>query len=472
MSFIKSIKFRLILWYLCVIAALFVAFGLAAYITLSYQLHISLDKSLMVSFIDIEKKLALNDGEVVYSGTSVDPFLVYSSDGNLLINVNTDVTFTHTDITDILAQVASRGKDVFSTYTDDAGAHMRIYAKPLLLNSGIQVVIVIGKSLERINETLGIIRSIFGASAIYGIILALLGGVILTNRAFYPLMKMKGAAEDFGENNLGLRMQVFGEDEFGRLASSINRMMERLEISFKKQKQFSADASHELRTPLSIIEAEATLSLEKERTQEEYKNSLEVISREVEFMSSVLSNLLLIARSEAGQERTKLTIVDIRDILTELSTSIEKLANEKGLRYDLEITENLPVEGDPVKLKQLFTNIFENAIRYTPYGGFVSGTATKDQNSVVISISDTGIGIAPENISLIFERFYRVDKAHSRAEGGAGLGLSIAKQIVELHGGTINVDSKTGKGSTFHIFLPLAVRGLDDTHQITSNKPT
>ncbi len=455
MSFIKSIKFRLILWYLCVIVVLLATFGLAAYITLSYQLHFNLDKSLMVSFADIESKLTIDDGQVTFSGTSSDPFLVYSSSGNLLINLSTDISITHTLITDILAQVASQGRDVFFTDTNNDGSKMRIYAKPLLFNSNEQVVVVIGKSLEIINETLGIIRSIFGASALYGIILALLGGLLLTNRAFYPLLKMKGAAEDFGENNLSLRMHVYGEDEIGRLASSINRMMERLEISFNRQKQFSADASHELRTPLSIIEAEATLALEKDRTREEYKNSLEVIYREVEFMSSVLSNLLIIARSEAGQERTKMEIVNTRDILSELSPNIEKLAHDKALGYTLMINDDLPVKGDRVKLKQLFMNIFENAIRYTPTFGSISCEAVKDQLSAVISISDTGIGIDPEHLPLIFERFFRVDKAHARAEGGAGLGLSIAKQIADLHGGRIEVESQIGKGSTFHIFLPL-----------------
>jgi signal transduction histidine kinase len=145
--------------------------------------------------------------------------------------------------------------------------------------------------------------------------------------------------------------------------------------------------------------------------------------------------------------------------MIELSTSVELRARDKGLEYDVSSLFDLTVDGDRVKLRQLLTNILDNAVRYTPAGGTVSTTFAIQEGFAVVNITDTGIGIAEEQVPFIFERFYRVDKARSRAEGGAGLGLGIAKHIAESHGGRIEVVSRVGKGSTFSIFLPLVEPG-------------
>jgi len=233
-------------------------------------------------------------------------------------------------------------------------------------------------------------------------------------------------------------------------------MIARLEEAFQKQRQFAADASHELRTPLAIIQAESSLALDKKRTQVEYRRSLELVSQEVSYMSDIIGKLLLLARQDAGSEPLNFQEVNVRDLFTELSSDLEALAQEKGVAFNLGPMDNLTVKGDRFKLRQLFLNILDNAIRYTASGGTVSSSLVRKNGSAFVSISDTGMGIPAEDLPFIFDRFYRVDKARSRTDGGMGLGLAIASSIAKLHGGDIEVESQVGKGSTFYISLPLS----------------
>jgi signal transduction histidine kinase len=203
------------------------------------------------------------------------------------------------------------------------------------------------------------------------------------------------------------------------------------------------------------MQAEATLALSKERTIEDYQKSLETISQESAYMSSVIGKLLFLARSDAGKEQLNFEDVDLKELITGLSANIETLAIDKGIKFTVDAKENLIVNGDKVKLRQLFINILENAVRYTPTGGNISVLLEKKDSNAVTAISDTGIGIPPEHLPHIFERFYRVDKARSRADGGVGLGMAIAKYIADSHGGKIEVESQVGKGTTITVTIPL-----------------
>jgi heavy metal sensor kinase len=282
------------------------------------------------------------------------------------------------------------------------------------------------------------------------------GGFFMASRVLKPVERIRQTAQEIGESDLSRRIEVDSEDELGRLTSTLNRMIGRLEAAFSRQRQFTADASHELRTPLAVVQAESTLALRKKRTQDDYRKSLGLISQEAAHMSAVVGKLLYLARIDAGKDQVNFERINLKELLTELASDIEVLAREKGIEFKLARLESLSIEGDRVKLEQLFLNLLENAIRYTPSGGSISASIVREGKAAVIIIKDTGIGISKEHMPHLFERFYRVDKARSRAEGGAGLGLAICQHIVEVHNGSIEVESQIGKGSTFSVSVPLA----------------
>jgi len=285
-------------------------------------------------------------------------------------------------------------------------------------------------------------------------VLAGIGGFILANKSFKPVSKIIDTAQRIEENNLNERIEVQSEDELGRLASTLNQMISRLERAFEQQKQFTADVSHDLRTPLSIIQAETSLTLKRDRTTEEYKNSLQLIQDEVLYMSSIIDKLLFLARSDSKSQYYNFTTIDLKDLLEELIQKLKPLFHAKKLELHYELQEDLTVRGDKEKLKEAFLNILDNALKYTKIGK-VTILLQKSDDKAVVSILDTGPGIPEKDLSFIFDRFYRVDKARSNSEQSTGLGLAIVKEIIEVHNGQIEVTSKEGEGTTFYIILPL-----------------
>jgi heavy metal sensor kinase len=317
------------------------------------------------------------------------------------------------------------------------------------------LIIVVGQLTTGITGVLDTFKYVLVTAIVAVIVLAGIGGLFLASRVLKPVEQITRTAQKIEESDLSQRIAVKNDDELGRLASTLNDMIARLEEAFNRQRQFTADASHELRTPLAIIQAEATLALSKERSEADYRKSLETVSQESTYMSSVIGKLLFLARSDAGKEQLTFEDVDLKDLITGLSSNVEALAADKGIKFTVDAQENLVVNGDKVKLRQLFINILENAVRYTPTGGNILISLTRKESNAFIAISDTGIGIPQEHLPHIFERFYRVDKARSRADGGVGLGMAIAKYIAESHKGNITVESEVGKGTTFNVTIPL-----------------
>ncbi|MFH1382336.1 MAG: ATP-binding protein [Chloroflexota bacterium] len=453
MRFFKSIRFRLTVWYLIVIVVLLAIFGTVAYFTLSHNLYQNLDNSLETRVNELRTTLVIERGRAVFAGQPDELLLIYNTDGTLQQSFGPSTEFTNIDS---LVTQALDGQSSFLTATTGNGERIRLYGVPFPFGPFTRVAIIVGRPTTEIEGVLGMFRIILGFSGLAVFVLAAVGGVFLAGRALKPVERITRTAQAIGETDLSQRINVHSEDELGRLASTLNRMIERLETAFTRQRQFTADASHELRTPLAIMEAESTLALSKERTDAEYRKSLELVSQEISYMSAIIGKLLFLARSDTGKEPLNLEEINLKEVLTGLASDVEALARDKGLQFMLGPLEDLTVRGDRVKLRQLFLNIFENAIRYTPDGGSISDSLVRKDGMALVAISDTGIGIAPEHLPHIFERFYRVDKARSRAEGGAGLGLAIARHITETHGGKITVESQVGKGTTFYISLPLS----------------
>lgn len=471
MSFVHSIKFRFTVWYLLVLAVLLAALSTGVYFYMSRTLYNNLDHSLELRASELRNIRGVLSsigggefqeelGEVVILYLKRENEVASVSPRNVSVTLDPQVvqqaldgrgsygSIHMADKTELRFYIAPLRPEVPAFFPGGPGAPMGAFPVE-------SAAILVGRSTEDIEVALdGLIRTLVIAVPLT-LAVAGGGGVFLAGRALKPVGQMARIAQDIEESDLSRRIPVQSKDELGRLASTLNQMIQRLEKAFKRQRQFTGDASHELRTPLTVIQAEATLALEKERPASEYRQSLDLVSHEAKHMSRVIDQLLTLARADSGNEHLLLEEIELRDLLVDLSVDAEILCRDKGLEFRLEPMGSVRVKGDRARLRELFLNLLGNAIRYTPSGGTVSLSLTRDGDTAVAAVTDTGIGIPEKDIPLIFERFYRVDKARARQEGGAGLGLAICRHIAEVHGGAIKVESHVGTGSTFSVWLPI-----------------
>ena len=270
---------------------------------------------------------------------------------------------------------------------------------------------------------------------------------------------MNDQTERITAENLSSRLDVSNpRDEVGRLATTINALLARLDAAFSEQQRFIADASHELRTPLAVLRGEAEVALEKERATSDYKESLALIKDEAERLSRIVENLFILAGQPVDAPALMKEPLRLSEVVAECVRAAQVLATRKDLRLSVDdASSSVTLNGDDELLKRMLLNLLDNAVKYTPAGGEISVALSSQNGNARIVVTDTGIGIPAEDQPRIFDRFYRVDKARSRALGGAGLGLSIARWIVEAHGGSLSVESALGRGSAFTVELPLKV---------------
>jgi heavy metal sensor kinase len=297
------------------------------------------------------------------------------------------------------------------------------------------------------------------------LVIAFSGGWWLSGRALAPVDAITRTARSIGDRNLAQRLPVPpAEDELSRLSATLNEMLDRIEGAFRRITEFTADASHELRTPVALMRTTAEIALRKERSGGEYKQALREILEESERTTGLIENLLTLARADAGRAELRRGSVDVAGLLSGVEEPALKLAQPKGVDFRLvcdNSSEERRVRGDAAVLRRLLLILLDNAVKYTSAGGTVwLSCQAPDLNRVRIEVRDTGMGIHPDDLPRIFERFYRAEKSRNREYGGAGLGLSLAKWIVEAHDGTIRVDSRVDEGSTFMVDLPAFEPGV------------
>jgi signal transduction histidine kinase len=320
----------------------------------------------------------------------------------------------------------------------------------------------------------GNLRFTFAVTIPITLLLIALGGYWLATRAMRPVRLITRTAQQIGETNLCQRLQVPGRDELAELAGTFNQMLGRLEAAFERQRQFTADASHELRTPLTIMNNEANRVLARRRTPEEYEQALFTIQAEGTYMARLVSDLLTLARGDAGPATLNKAPVDLSDLTLEAVERLAPLARQRALTLSTGGLPEVLILGDALALTQMLTNLIENAINYT------SGVGTRVQvetgcreqagkHWAWVCVADDGPGIAAAHLAHLFDRFYRADPARSRnpaeiSEGslttslpsGNGLGLAIVQWAAKAHAGEVRVQSELGHGSTFEVWLPLA----------------
>jgi len=332
--------------------------------------------------------------------------------------------------------------------------HIRILFYPIMSDSKLIAYIEVASSLVRLENIQSSILHIFLIIIPIALAVSNIGGIIMLSRGLYPINILTEKLKNISPKNpvkLPVRKQ---NDEFKLLFETINDMVDRMQKICQQAAQFSGDASHELRTPLTIVKGLIEVALRSERTKEEYQDVLVSILEEIERMVTIVEDLLLISKSEAGEILIEKKEINIKELLVELCDQLSVLAEEKGIFIKYGGLKDKVIMADKLRLRQVFINLIDNAIKYNKEGGTVSVSSKSESNGISIFIEDTGIGIKEEDLPHIFDRFFRADRSRKREIGGAGLGLSICKWIIEAHNGYISVSSSYGQGTTFKVWLP------------------
>ena len=324
---------------------------------------------------------------------------------------------------------------------------------------GRNYTLIILQSLHSQQEMMEEAGTVFAWLIPVAILLASGGGYFLARKSLAPVVAMSSQAGRMGAENLDERLAVQNEkDELGHLARSFNRLLDRLAESFDRQRRFMADASHELRTPVAILRGESEVALSQQaRSPEEYRESLDVMHHEAERLTRIVEDLFTLTRADAGQYPLKPSDFYLDELVAECVHSARTLAQAKKISLTLEGAPESPIHADESLVRRMILNLLDNAIKYTPNFGRVTVSCQRNGREYAVNIADTGCGIPAELRPRIFERFFRADKARSRAEndgGGAGLGLAISRWIAQAHQGRLELTRSDSRGSTFSAYLP------------------
>lgn len=339
-------------------------------------------------------------------------------------------------------------------------AAVRVVLEPV----GRTYTVVSSRSLTPLLGELDTDRLVLSIAVPMGLLLAGLGGWFLARKSLAPVLAMSEQALRIGAENLDQRLPVVNpRDELGRLAGTFNDLLARVSSAFALQRQFMADASHELRTPLSVIRTAASVTLEKERRgEDEYRRALTMIDQQSRRLTRIVDDMFRLARADAGRLTFQDRAFYLDELLMETARAVGVLAATKQITIQLPPLAESPCYGDEDLVRQMILNLLDNAVKYTPRGGRVTMNLERRDDRYLVSVSDTGGGIPPEARPRIFERFFRVDTARSRADsvassmgGGAGLGLAIARSIAEAHGGSLTLERSDSTGCTFLASLPV-----------------
>ncbi|MCL1934902.1 MAG: HAMP domain-containing histidine kinase [Defluviitaleaceae bacterium] len=323
------------------------------------------------------------------------------------------------------------------------------------LSEMIGIVLLIS-SVQDINELIEVVSSQTETLSLISLIFAILSALIVAYIVLSPLMRLLRAVERMSSGYLSERIKIIGKDEFAKLCKEFNLMNDKLERIEKTREEFVSNVSHELKTPISSIKVLSDSILIQENIPNEiYKEFLEDISKEVDRMNNIINDLLTLVKLDQNTTFLNISKFNINDTIKNIIKRLKPLADQKNIIIDLKEEKEIFMQGDEMKLALAISNLIENAIKYTKETGFVYVKIDGDNQNIYISVKDTGIGIAEEEYSKIFNRFYRVDKTRDRDTGGTGLGLSITHSTILLHNGTIRVNSKENEGTSFLVRLPI-----------------
>ena len=446
----RTLRLRLTLWYVAVLALSTGIIAVLFYVGLETALMDQLDSGIRETAVT-EAKTSVGDflpagGEPAPEDAASESMIrVLAAGGDILGGAG---AFRRPDAAE------APGAGFATVAAPGAGAAWRVYSQAVTLPTGEPAWLQTGRSLAATEAALARLRRALLLGLPLMLVLAAAGGLFLAGRALAPIDHMATAAERITGSDLSGRMGPQGSAELGRLAAAFDRMLERLEQAFQRERRFVSDVSHELRTPLTALRGRIEVTLTRPRSRPEYEDTLRSLETEVERLTRLSEDLLLLARFDRGALAPRRERVDLSELLTAVADQVRPLAAVRDQRLEEQVEPGLILTADPDQLIRLFFNLLDNAVKFTGDGGRIGIAGRRDGAAVTVAVSDTGAGIAPEHVDKVFDRFYRAEESRARATGGHGLGLAIAGEIARAHGGTLSASSRLGHGSTFTVTLP------------------
>ncbi len=464
----RSIRFRIVLWFTVILAIILCAFSGFLYFNQSSNLQgeaiRELNRRITAVVDNVQSVLMAGGGQFsIPKGIllNTDVFTLVSPSGQV---VTSEGPIPPSEVIQIVSaglQTTARSSDSPTFYwTSPTSQNYVFIITPVQDQRGVNYLLIFGGILDPNALVRRLLVTLVGGSLLT-ILIALAGGFWLADRAMRPVKTITQAALTISETDLSRRINSKSKDELGELANTFDAMLARLQAAFERQRQFVADASHELRTPLTIVNLETSRAIETRRSPKEYQHALSIIHSENDFMTSLVNDLLTLARMDAGQMTIEKKDLDLSDVVVDTLERLTPLAARNNVTLEAGSLPETRILGDRQYLLQMLSNLVENAIKYSTGESKRVWVETGAADGCVwVRVSDNGPGIAAEHIPHLFDRFYRVDKARTRENGdggdgsspnGSGLGLSIVQWIAQVHEGNVLVESTPGAGTSFEV---------------------
>jgi heavy metal sensor kinase len=460
-----ALRTKLTLSYTSILAALLVAVGFVYYHALARQLEADATADLLEITSGLHGYLRFDHGapQLVYDRSDPDEasfvdraaryFQIYDANTGLLLLQSPaltplGVTYTPGEVQSFRDQ--PRIEDVLT----DQG-RLRFSSSVITPSPGEAYLLQVGVRLTGVDNARDRFLGLLLWSVPVCLLAAILAGRLMAGRALAPLARLAAASHGIDVADLTRRLPVRGAgDELDELALAFNDTLGRLEQAIGDMRQFSTALAHELRTPLAALRGETELALMRAQSPEEYRRSLASQLEELDRLARLITQLLTLARAESGEIPLARDVVDLGALAAGVAQALEPVAQARGIALSCATDGDVRVTGDAGWLERLLLNLLDNAIKFTPRGGSIVVAVSRADGRPVLEVRDTGIGIAPEALAHVFDRFYQVDPARSSETGGVGLGLSLSRWIAQRHGATIDAASQPGSGATFTVRFP------------------
>ncbi len=456
-----NVRWRLTLWYGAVLTAIVIGFGSCVYVMVQRHLITRTDFELdeELTELALEVRLAKSDDDL--NEQLERRFFRHASFDFQVSRLGTPPLFRSGRLQDTALPAPDRDQSgeshatVSETRLLPGLGEMRVVSRRATGRDEEYLVQATMSLLPNHAELQAVLTTLLIAGPL-AVMAALVGGYFLARRALEPVDRMATTAGQITGMRLDARIEVVNpDDELGHLARTFNSMLDRLQRAVDELRRFTADAAHELRTPLSVLQAEAEVALRMSRSAHEYRRVLEVTLNESKRLARLADRLLTLCRHDSGLQPMRCEEVPLDALVRDVADQIRIAADEKGVVLVVAPLEEWVIPGDDIQLSQLLSNLLDNAVKFTKPGGKVVVHGEQRNGHVLLAISDTGIGIPNADLPHVFERFYRADKSRNGQTGGAGLGLAIAKAIVESHRGTIAIESTVNAGTVVRVKLPV-----------------